>query len=96
VATVKDIAAKCGVSPTTVSYVLNGKSEERHISAETTRKVLRAAEDLGYILPKVEKGNALNTLPRVLILWPSNYPGQELMCLFSALEDESILRQKKF
>jgi len=96
VATVKDIAARCGVSPTTVSYVLNGKSEERHITAETTLKVLRAAEELGYILPKAEKREHPNTPPRVLILWPSSYPGQELMCLFSALEDENLLRQKNF
>ncbi len=42
-----DVARKAGVSRTTVSYVLNG-NWNGHVSEETRRKVLQAAEELGY------------------------------------------------
>ena len=43
-ATVKDIARLAGVSPTTVSWALNGK----RVSEESLRKVLEAARELNY------------------------------------------------
>src|SRR5437763_15479863 len=45
-----DVARKAGVSRTTVSYVLNGNGTG-HVSEETRKKVLQAAEDLGYSTP---------------------------------------------
>lgn len=42
---IKDVAARAGVSISTVSYALSGK---RRISPETRQKVLRAARELGY------------------------------------------------
>ncbi|PJM78755.1 LacI family DNA-binding transcriptional regulator [Bifidobacterium scaligerum] len=42
---IKDVAAKAGVSISTVSYVMSGK---RSLKEETKRRVLRAAKDLGY------------------------------------------------
>jgi LacI family transcriptional regulator len=42
-----DVARRAGVSRTTVSYVLNG-NWDGHVSDETRRKVLQAAEELGY------------------------------------------------
>lgn len=45
--TSKDVARRAGVSRTTVSFVLN-KVPGTRISAETQRKVIEAAEDLGY------------------------------------------------
>lgn len=48
-ATQKEVAERAGVSRTTVSYVLNGKSTEGvPISEQTRKKVLAAIEDLGY------------------------------------------------
>lgn len=44
--TIKDIAKHCGVSITTVSWVLNGKTTE--LSAETVEKVKKAVKELGY------------------------------------------------
>lgn len=84
--TIKEVAAKCGVSAATVSYVLNGKSEERHISPETTSKVLQAAKELGYSIPAAARQKKTNHPMSLLILWPYNYPGQELMSIFSAAE----------
>jgi len=46
-ATSKDVAELAGVSPTTVSFVLNDR-EGVNISADTRRRVLAAAEKLGY------------------------------------------------
>ncbi len=45
--TSKDVARRAGVSRTTVSFVLN-KVPGARISAETQRKVIEAARDLGY------------------------------------------------
>lgn len=46
--TITDIAQKAGVSRTTVSYVLNERSEQQRISEETRLRVLAAASELGY------------------------------------------------
>lgn len=43
-----DIATRAGVSPTTVSFVLNDRHEAVRISEKTRNKVLQAAEELGY------------------------------------------------
>ncbi|MFJ6217345.1 LacI family DNA-binding transcriptional regulator [Streptomyces sp. NPDC092296] len=43
--TIKDVAERAGVAPSTVSYVLNGS---RSISAETRERVRRAVDELGY------------------------------------------------
>src|SRR6516165_902365 len=44
-ASIKDVAAKAGVSTATVSYVLNGS---RGTSEQARRRVLAAIEELGY------------------------------------------------
>ena len=49
--TIRDIAVEAGVSPATVSLVLNGKGE---ISAETRTRVLEAVAQLEYV-PRVSK-----------------------------------------
>ena len=43
--TLKEVAAACGVSPTTVSNILNGKSKA---SEETVRRVLEMVEKIDY------------------------------------------------
>lgn len=45
--TIKDIAREAGVSIATVSYVLNNR-EEKHISEETTKKVLQVVNMFNY------------------------------------------------
>ena len=44
----REIALRAGVSPTTVSFVLNGKAEEKRISKEVCQKILDLAKELGY------------------------------------------------
>ena len=43
--TIKDLSRACGVSPSTVSKVLNGYSD---VSQETAQLVFRTAAELGY------------------------------------------------
>ena len=45
---IKDIAAEIGVSVTTVSFVLNGKAEEKKISKAVTEKILKYVEKIKY------------------------------------------------
>lgn len=46
--TMKDVAARAGVSPTVVSRVLHGKAMAIRVSEATSVRVRQAAEDLGY------------------------------------------------
>ena len=46
--TLIDVADRAGVSTTTASYILNGRSAQMRISADTERRVRGAASDLGY------------------------------------------------
>ena len=52
--TIRDIAAAAGVSPATVSLVLNGKGE---ISGETRARVLEAVAALKYV-PRASRGGS--------------------------------------
>ena len=45
-ATIKDVAKKCGVGVATVSYALNGSNQ---VSEETRSKILKVAEEMGYV-----------------------------------------------
>ncbi|WP_067782780.1 LacI family DNA-binding transcriptional regulator [Actinomyces vulturis] len=44
-----DVAQACGVSVSTVSYILAGGNKAQRFSAKTQERVLAAAQDLGYV-----------------------------------------------
>jgi LacI family transcriptional regulator len=46
--TLSDVATRAGVSTTTASYILNGRSDEMRISTATQDRVRRAADELSY------------------------------------------------
>ncbi len=46
--TLSDVAARAGVSATTASYILNGRSAQMRISPDTERRVRAAVAELGY------------------------------------------------
>jgi LacI family transcriptional regulator len=46
--TLSDVAARAGVSTTTASYILNGRTTQMRISPETERRVRQAVTELGY------------------------------------------------
>lgn len=61
-ATMKEIAARCGVSTATVSNILNGK---KRVSEETRNKVLSVAEELHYFpnhIARVLRKKQTNTI----------------------------------
>ena len=65
-ATLADIAKSCNTSPATVSYVLNGKGDEQHISQTMQEMVMKTAEELNYI----KSGSKLASIPKIEIYWP--------------------------
>ena len=52
----KDIAEQLEVSKTTVSFVLNGKAKENHISDSLTQKILKYVEEVGYVPNQLARG----------------------------------------
>lgn len=53
---IKDIARQAGVSPTTVSFVLNGKAREKRISEQVSKKILKIASKLKYKPNQLARG----------------------------------------
>ncbi|MDD1476045.1 LacI family DNA-binding transcriptional regulator [Arthrobacter sp. H16F315] len=55
--TIRDVAAAAGVSPTTVSYVLTGRTgSSTRISQPTRDRVHAAVRDLGYVPNRAARG----------------------------------------
>lgn len=73
--TIKDVAKQAGVSAATVSIILNGKAEERKISAGTCQRVWEAARTVGYqpdlSARRLRKGG--EPKPIVAFFWPLDY-----------------------
>lgn len=67
--TIADIAREVGVSPTTVSLVLN-KKVQSGISKATTEHVLEAAIKLGYLQPTDENVLPVHSLYDIAIMLP--------------------------
>ncbi len=94
--TIKEIAREANVSPTTVSLILNNKSKERKISADTEQRVLQIARRMGY-LPNLQavslKKNTSRFSYRILILWVADSRAQTMMRFFQGLE--STIEEEK-
>lgn len=72
--TIKDIAKAANVSDSTVSIVLNGKARERKISIHTQKKVIEAAQTLGY-RPNLSARRLRQELPckpSIALYWSSD------------------------
>lgn len=67
--TLKDIAALCGTTTATVSYVLSGRGNEKRISPATQQKIRQAADELEYT-PKMRTRDTLKY--RVVVYFPLN------------------------
>lgn len=67
--TLKDIAALCGTTTATVSYVLSGRGDEKRISPATQQKIRQAADELEYT-PKMRTRDTLKY--RVVVYFPLN------------------------
>ncbi|MGL1891398.1 MAG: LacI family transcriptional regulator [Spirochaetaceae bacterium] len=67
-ATRQDVANKAGVSPATVSHVVNNT---KYVSPELKVKIERAIEELNYVPNKTARNLAMNKTEQVGILVPS-------------------------
>ncbi|WP_130836559.1 LacI family DNA-binding transcriptional regulator [Lachnoclostridium sp. Marseille-P6806] len=95
-ATIKDIALRAGVSPTTVSRVLN-HDETINVQDRTRRNILEAAEELEYTPKAKRKGNQNRKL-RVGLVYTYS-PEEELedpyyLCIRLAVEKR--LQKEKY
>lgn len=67
--TIHDVAHQAGVSPSTVSNVLNGRRER--MSAETCERVMKAVTALGYAPNQMARGLKTGFVPTIALMVPS-------------------------
>ena len=90
--TIKDIAAAAGVSATTVSLVINGKSEERRIAPETRDLILNLMNEMGY-KPNISarrlrsEGSKKAT---IAFYWPSDYRANILSSFIAGFQKAAV------
>jgi LacI family transcriptional regulator len=65
--TIRDVAQHCGVSPMTVSRVIN---ESARVSPETRRRVERAIADLGYVPSRLARGLSRQRTGTIAVIVP--------------------------
>lgn len=87
--TIKDVAALAGVSFSTVSIIINGKSEERKISLKTQKKVLEAMKELNY-KPNISAKKLRNHRSTITIalFWTTDFRSAMLARFMKGLQDE--------
>lgn len=68
--TVSEIAAHAGVSPATVSLVLNRRGKELRINPATQRRVLEAARKLRYVPNYLARGLTGASTRSIGLVWP--------------------------
>ena len=87
--TIKDVAALAGVSFSTVSIIINGKSAERKISLQTQKKVLDAMKELNY-KPNISAKKLRNHRPTITIalFWTTDFRSSMLARFMKGLQDE--------
>lgn len=84
----RDIALRAGVSPTTVSFVLNGKAREKRVSREVIRRVEGLVKELGYEPNLMARG--LRTGKTMTIgLMVEDISNQFFATLAKVIEDEA-------
>ncbi|GHH69466.1 LacI family DNA-binding transcriptional regulator [Promicromonospora soli] len=85
--TMRDVAKASGVSPATVSFVLNNVTEQ-HISPATRDRVTTAARELGYVPHAIAKALREGTSRIVLLALPAGIRGPGLDAYTRGLDDE--------
>lgn len=89
-ATMKEVAKLAGVSISTVSIVINGKSKERNIPLTTYNKVYEAIEELGY-QPNISARRLRNSdsnKPIIALYWPLDARTNMLAALLTGIRIE--------
>lgn len=86
--TIKDIAAAAGVSPASVSMILNGRNLSR-FTEQTIQNVYRSSRQLGYVPKKQQRHK--NPKETILIVCPS-IMNPYYATLIQSMEQEARLR----
>ncbi|MBM3792672.1 MAG: LacI family transcriptional regulator [Acidobacteria bacterium] len=87
---IKDVAARCGVSTATVSHVLN---RTRRISPATQKKVLAAVEELGYSINRAARNLAMGRRSCLLGVLISDIRNPFFPEVVSAFRERALLGQ---
>lgn len=91
-ANLKDVAARAGVSLSTVSIIVNNKAEERKISSATQEKVKRAIDELGYkpniVAKKLKMG--IEQKITIALFWTFDFRRSMLTRFFTGLQEQTI------
>lgn len=93
--TIKEIAQMVGLSASTVSIVLAGKAAERKISEETQKKIMDAANQLGYrpnIAARSLRGGVGAAELQVAVFWAQDFRAQMLTRFLEGLRQEIARR----
>jgi LacI family purine nucleotide synthesis repressor len=94
-ATIKDVAQLAGVSPTTVSIVLNGKAVERKIPEETRIRIEQAINQLDY-RPNMNARRLRSTegqRPVIAFYWPIDYRVNMLAWFLNSMRNEFMCKK---
>lgn len=70
VTSLSGLAKHLGVSPTTVSFVLNGQAEQRKIAPATAKRVLDAARELDYVPNILARGLRQKRTQAIGVVFP--------------------------
>ena len=88
-ATIRDVAARAGVSPTTVSIVMNGRAREKRIPDATVERVTSAMRELGYSPNLTARRLRTNEArkPIIAFYWPLDYRTNMLGSFLSGIKE---------
>lgn len=98
-ATIKDVARLSGVSPSTVSIILNGNSAKRKISEKTQKKVINAVKELNYrpnISARKLRDQNTRSNPTIALYWSSTIRVNIISRFLRGLQDEIIKSNYNF
>ncbi|MGB8452997.1 MAG: LacI family DNA-binding transcriptional regulator [Anaerocolumna sp.] len=98
-ASIKELAAYTGLSPSTISIVLRGKAEERNIPPRTQEKVLEAAKILGYqpnIVARRLRGQSDNLPLVIAVFWATDFRAPMMVRFLRGLQKELMESKKEY
>jgi LacI family transcriptional regulator len=67
---IREFAKELGLSPTTVSRVLNGKGKQYRIKEETQQRVIKASQELNYVPSRVARGLKMSKTDTIGLIIP--------------------------
>ena len=70
VTSLSGLAEHVGLSPTTVSFVLNGQAEQRKIAPQTAKRVMDAAKELDYVPNVLARGLRQKRTQAIGVVFP--------------------------